>query len=524
MNSPKDIAASSRTVPALRVHQWQPEWDEINFEGPHRAKPPDHFFVSSIRASVLRKLCGIERRSTKQGTRRPADLGIQRRHDEKRSKEIARFVRHGYPWSVLPEARRKSGEFDTLKQPGWLPTAIVVNIRTESCRFGGNKVDKRDLVSVLHSDEGIAQLQLPSIGEGNTWEPKSLHPIEVIDGQHRLWAFDPEDPPSDFEFPVVAFVGLDRTWQAYLFWTINIKPKRINASLAFDLYPLLRNQEWLEHFEGSAVYRETRAQELTEMLWAHEKSPWYHRINMLGERGDRDVRQAAWVRSLTSTFVKAYEGSRVQIGGLFGAPTGKDHEVLNWTREQQAAYLIYFWRAVEDAVGSTRSGWAAPLRRIAQVEAEENHETKAAVAEARRRAPFVSRYSLLNTDQGVRGGLYMANDLAYLAADDLKLDGWRAPTASESSDQAAVAEHLITLEKRPVATLLTEIATAIASFDWRTSATPGLFAEERQRASAFRGSSGYRELRLQLFEHIRDNGSDRSSDLAAKALGLIRRA
>ena len=30
---------------------------------------------------------------------------------------------------------------------------------------------------------------------------------------------------DDFELPVVAFVGLDLSWQAYLFYTINIKPK-----------------------------------------------------------------------------------------------------------------------------------------------------------------------------------------------------------------------------------------------------------------------------------------------------------
>ena len=49
-----------------------------------------------------------------------------------------------------------------------------------------------------------------------------------------------------YELPVIAFQGLDVTWQAYLFYTINIKPKRINASLAYDLYPLLRVQDWLE--------------------------------------------------------------------------------------------------------------------------------------------------------------------------------------------------------------------------------------------------------------------------------------
>jgi hypothetical protein len=70
--------------------------------------------------------------------------------------------------------------------------------------------------------------------------------------------------------------------QAYLFWTINIKPKKINPSLAFDLYPLLREQIWLESGETVHVYRESRAQELTEALWATPMSPWHRRINILG--------------------------------------------------------------------------------------------------------------------------------------------------------------------------------------------------------------------------------------------------
>ncbi len=80
----------------------------------------------------------------------------------------------------------------------------------------------------------------------------------------------------------MAFYGLDVSWQAYLFWTINIKPKRINPSLAFDLYPLLRAEDWLDKAEGHYVYRESRSQELTEALWSNPDSPWYDRINMLG--------------------------------------------------------------------------------------------------------------------------------------------------------------------------------------------------------------------------------------------------
>src|ERR1700722_3363273 len=138
--------------------------------------------------------------------------------------------------------------------------------------------------------------------------PSRLPPFEVIDGQHRLWAFEGASKLENFELPVVAFVGLDISWQAYLFYTINIKPKKINTSLAFDLYPLLRTEDSLERFEGTAIYRETRAQEITEALWSYPKSPWHRRIDMLGEGGRKHVTQAAWVRSLTATFVKSFEG------------------------------------------------------------------------------------------------------------------------------------------------------------------------------------------------------------------------
>ena len=89
-------------------------------------------------------------------------------------------------------------------------------------------------------------LELPYEAWDKGWTPKANAPFEIIDGQHRLWAFDDADTLDSFELPVVAFVGLDISWQAYLFWTINIKPKRINPSLAFDLYPLLRSEDWLE--------------------------------------------------------------------------------------------------------------------------------------------------------------------------------------------------------------------------------------------------------------------------------------
>lgn len=296
-----------RRIPAIKVHQWLRGWDKVDFSvSAHRRKPPPQFYMFSLSAVELRSLCGIARRTTSGVTPRAADLGIQRAHDEDRSSEIARFVEFGFPWSTLSEARRRSNGFNDLRKPGWLPTAVVCNILQETDERENRKVAQEDLIEVMDDDQ-IFQISLPYSKWTKTWAPTNVPPLEIIDGQHRLWAFDSNSDPT-FELPVVAFHGLDISWQAYLFWTINIKPKRINASLAFDLYPLLRAEEWLDREEGHAVYRETRAQELTEALWSYPESPWYDRINMLGERRIPWVSQAAWIRSLRQLLLDVGRG------------------------------------------------------------------------------------------------------------------------------------------------------------------------------------------------------------------------
>ena len=259
-------------VTALKVRQWLDAWDNVPFDEKElRRKPVPHFYLFSISASHLKRLAGIQRRTRRPGV---ADLGIQRRHDEDRSSEIKRYVLGGLPWS---ESRALDvSQFSDIRMLGWLPTAVVVNIMVPSDKRWGGVVQQDELVTVSDGPGNSATVTLPSGSEDAGWQPHGLAPVEVIDGQHRLWAFEDDFDPS-YELPVVAFHGLDIGWQAYLFWTINVKPKRISPSLAFDLYPLLRTQSWLEPGtqEGPLIYRETRAQELTEALWSHPKSPGF---------------------------------------------------------------------------------------------------------------------------------------------------------------------------------------------------------------------------------------------------------
>jgi len=440
-------------------------------------------------------------------------LGIQRQHDPERSEEITRFVEFGYPWSTLSEAKRATAEYNDLRKPGWLPTAIVVNILNADDVREGRKISSADVVTVR--DVGAeCSLSLPYSKWSEDWQPTTVPPLEVIDGQHRLWAFDGKQATSEFEVPVVAFHGLDISWQAYLFWTINIKPKRINASLAFDLYPLLRAEDWLERAEEHIVYRDTRSQELTEALWSYPQSPWYDKINMLGERGNPWVSQAAWIRSLSTSFVRAWDPRGARGGGLFGGRVGDGGEVLGWSRAQQAAFLIFAWQQLYAEIHNGRYPWAMKIRGEAKRGERFSKQTQDDPA-------FYGPHSLLVTDQGVRGFLQVVNDLCYAMASKLKLSTWNVRSKTTAPSDDAITVSLRSLEPHPVANFLKRLAHGLASFDWRSSSADDLSDDERRLKLVFRGSSGYRELRLQLLSHLGQLGNDVAG--AAKRLSAVAR-
>lgn len=514
-------------INALKVHQWLQAWNDVHYDAKEQqAKPPsEHFYLCSIKASHLKALTGVYRRSTKGGMPRIKDPNVQRGHEEERSQMIRQFVQYGFPWCEMSNVQRESSHAKDLLKPGWLPTAILINILPSGAVRNGIKIPDSDLIRI--EDQGqVVSLHLPKNFEGSNWEPEKVYPLEVIDGQHRLWAFEDYDPGDDFELPVVAFSGLDHGWQAYLFWSVNITPKKINRSLAFDLYPLLRQQSWLDKFAGHSIYRETRCQELVEALWSHPESPWYQRINMLGDKKeDREykgpaVTQAAWIRSLLASFVKQWEEKSTKIGGLFGAPPTKNNPLLPWDRAMQTAFLIFVGKAFKDSVNQNQSVWAIDLRTGNNtLELFEDDDPA-----------FYGEYSLISTDQGIRGLLFTFNDLCFVQSQELGLANWRPENINieyrngdtAATDEAAVSAALKSFSRTEGAKFIKSIAQGLASYDWRTSSTPTLNNDERMHQAIFRGSSGYKEMRMQLLKHLSANGDNKigqAVEAVRKALG-----
>lgn len=500
---PKNKATDRRSILALKVHQWLPSWEEVPWDPMHQqGKPKPFFYMFNMQASHLKALTGVYRR-TARGPR-SSDYNIQRTHEVERSNKIKDFVMSGFPWCELSQTRRDSNEYDDLKKPGWLPTAIVVNILGKE----DNRIERQDVIEVEEAEEdNLVRILLPKGFQGANWRGQKSPPLEVIDGQHRLWAFEGFNPGSSFELPVVAFHNLNRSWQAYLFWSINVSPKRINRSLAFDLYPLLRKENWLEKFYGHSIYKETRAQELVEALWSNKNSPWHQHINMLGEKGlPKMVSQASWIRSLVSTVFRQWDNSRQKLGGLFGAPIGGDENVLPWSRAQQAAFLISAGKLLRIAVKNSNEDWCIDLRERAQDQLFQKD------------AAFYGKHSLLNSDQGIRAYLYIINDFCYYQAEKLDLFSWSSESGS-ATDQGEVLTALKSLEAMAMLTdFINSISLSLAKFDWRSSNAPGLTEDQRLHQAAFRGSSGYGMLRQELIRHLASDSSEALVVTTAKQL------
>lgn len=496
---------NSTKIPVLKVNQWLHTWNQAEWSE-ELPEPTRHFFMASMKISTLRRLSGVSRRQVSQRKAGSKGAGYQRAHQETRSKSIAQYLRYGYPLSS--QLGLKAEEHRTLIHPGWLPTAILVNIvaSTETRRRNGKDlaVDPSCAVTIVPG-EGVSFLSFPSGAEKSDFSlpATSLEPIEIIDGQHRLFALDEMgdegllDGFGDYEVPVIVFDGLSEAWQAYLFWVINVEPKKINPSLAFDLYPELRSQSWLESGEGIKVYQEHRAQELTEVLWRHEDSPWRDRIELHGNRVEGHVSNAAFIRSLTVSYVRRW-GRGNKVGGLFGSvDRGGKERVLRWKRSQQAAFLIACWRHVHnEIVRNPKVVW------IAECAAEFSHrplEFRQVVNPHGLHAAFAGPDSLLGTDQGARAIMVVFNAVCQVAYAEMELETWESERVSDAPEDSEVSEALAEFNRLgPANSLLKKIAAELViRFDWRASSAASLTSEQKQMAAAFRGSSGYAMLQRQ---------------------------
>ncbi|KPL81658.1 hypothetical protein ADN01_10075 [Levilinea saccharolytica] len=190
---------------------------------------------------------------------------------------------------------------------------------------------------------------------------------------------------------------------------------------------------------------------------------------------------------------------------------------MQWNRIKQGAFLIVVWQAIQTVILGMDEPWMRHLRSVIR------QESLPLLNANQTDLAFSGPYSLLATDQGVRGVLQVTNDMCFIGADILKLSEWVLDELkSDVINDDAISESVKTLREQPVYPFLEKIARIIAEFDWRASSTPQLDEETRRGQMVYKGSSGYKEMRLQLIRRLCDAKDQEISRIAERLRGVLK--
>ncbi len=223
-----DVSSFPMIVPALRIMQ-----------------PLGEFFVTKLSARTLLRVAYTDPlRATAEAE---LDLlypltGAQREESLIRRKEIGRFintVEAAFPNSIILGANyHQDGTLEEKDSLRWQ----ISNGKNEEC-----------LQLTIPTDTKLAS---------------------VIDGQHRLFGFKEASPERlSMELLCAVYLDIPNPYQAYLFATINFNQKKVDRSLAYELFGFNLEAEPPETWspEKTAVF-------LCRRLNTDETSPLHQRI------------------------------------------------------------------------------------------------------------------------------------------------------------------------------------------------------------------------------------------------------
>ena len=221
---------------------------------------------------------------------------------------------------------------------------------------------------------------------------------------------------------------------------------------------------------------------------------------MLQRKGEPRVSQAAWVRSLISSFFNTGRGKGGRRG-LFQCAYDDTGMTLAWERVQQIAFIIEFWRNLRESIEEDSPDWSK-------------------MYESAEKDAFTDKSSLLNQDIGVRAVHAVVNDIFFGRVQEWKLDEWyfgiEDKTATTEEDIEEAIEELRSTE---FCDYLARTAKAIAGFDWRSLDGPNIRGSDLEMTKrAYRGSGGYTVLTNKVIEYVSHHEDE---DIAGAALDLL---
>ena len=86
------MAPTITRIPSFKVNQWLEMWTSAEkATDEYKKSPPKFFYLFKMKAKDLQKLAGVNRRETTKREVGKQDLGIQRKLEKERTKEISCF-------------------------------------------------------------------------------------------------------------------------------------------------------------------------------------------------------------------------------------------------------------------------------------------------------------------------------------------------------------------------------------------------------------------------------------------------
>ncbi|MCU0436018.1 MAG: DNA phosphorothioation-associated DGQHR protein 1 [Bacteroidia bacterium] len=174
-------------LPALKVNQ-----------------PLGTFYVITLSAEKLLSISFSEPMSYKDS--KGNVKGSQRDKDEKRLRDIARYI-------------------DSVEMA--FPNSIILAANYN--QLGEISKDETERWRIVEKDNGVCTIFIP----------KQVRLAAVIDGQHRLNAFEyvtKSERFTDLQLLCSVYFDLPNSYQAFLFATINSNQKRVDRSLALEQF------------------------------------------------------------------------------------------------------------------------------------------------------------------------------------------------------------------------------------------------------------------------------------------------
>jgi DGQHR domain-containing protein len=202
-------------------------------------QPIGKFYVGVIRADDLLSICKFDYRRMQFHNEYSDYLGIQRKLNDSRIKEIRRYA-------------------DTID--ACFPTSVVISI------------DEKCVVVNETGREGFMTLRITEFVDEESPELSiRLNQVAtIIDGQHRLKGLE-EAKKDDFELSISIFIGADEATEASVFSIVNLAQTKVNKSLAYDLFSYAKSRS-----------PEKTCHEIVVALDKLSESPFKGRIKRLG--------------------------------------------------------------------------------------------------------------------------------------------------------------------------------------------------------------------------------------------------